>query len=93
MTLLVVATVLTIQILFDSLLIGALISFMILAISGIFHWNEQNDVFTEGMRMMVQIAVIISIASGCTGVLEATGETKPLFHYIFSCTYYLNSRL
>lgn len=78
MTLLAVAAALTIQILFDSLLIGALIGFMILTISGIFRWNEQDDVFTEGMRMMVQIAVIITIASGFAGVLEATGEIKPL---------------
>ncbi|HBN52231.1 MAG TPA: sodium:proton antiporter, partial [Thalassospira sp.] len=36
------------------------------------------DVFTEGMRMMAQIAVIITIASGFAGVLDATGEIAPL---------------
>ena len=37
-----------------------------------------NDVFTEGLRMMAQIAVIITIASGYAGVLTATGEIEPL---------------
>lgn len=78
MTLIAISVTLVFQITFDSLLVGAMIGFMILSISGIFRWNQQDDVFTEGMRMMVQIAVIITIASGFAGVLEATGEIKPL---------------
>ncbi|MGB7392319.1 Na+/H+ antiporter family protein, partial [Marinomonas sp.] len=78
MTLIAIAATLAIQILFDSLLVGAMIGFMILSLSGIFRWDQQDDVFTEGMRMMVQIAVIITIASGFAGVLDATGEIKPL---------------
>lgn len=78
MTLAAVTVALAFQIKFDSLLIGAMIGFMILSLSGIFRWNEQDDVFTEGMRMMVQIAVIITIASGFAGVLEATNEIEPL---------------
>ncbi|MBY5947432.1 Na+/H+ antiporter family protein [Photobacterium rosenbergii] len=66
------------QILFDSLLIGAMVGFMVLTVSGVFKWQQQDDVFTEGMRMMVQIAVIITIASGFAGVLEATGEIPSL---------------
>ena len=78
MTLIAISVTLVFQITFDSLLVGAMIGFMILSISGIFRWNQQDDVFTEGMRMMVHIAVIITIASGFAGVLEATGEIKPL---------------
>ena len=33
---------------------------------------------TSGLRMMAQIAVIITIASGFAGVLQATGEIDPL---------------
>ncbi len=66
------------QILFDSLLIGAMVGFMLLTISGVFTWQQQDDVFTEGMRMMVQIAVIITIASGFAGVLDATGDIPAL---------------
>lgn len=78
MTLIAVAVTLVFQVTFDSLLVGAMLGFMILSLAGIFRWDQQDDVFTQGMRMMVQIAVIITIASGFAGVLEATGEIKPL---------------
>ncbi|WP_084621658.1 Na+/H+ antiporter family protein [Vibrio ezurae] len=73
-----VAVALICQIEFDSLLLGAMIGFVLLSFSGIFTWQQQDDVFTEGMRMMVQIAVIITIASGFAGVLNATGEIPSL---------------
>ena len=77
-TLAALAAALICQLKFDSLLIGAMIGFVILAASGVFRWRAQDDVFTEGMRMMAQIAVIITIASGFAGVLDATGEIAPL---------------
>ncbi len=66
------------QIRFDSLLVGTMVGFIILGAAGIFRWREQDDVFTEGLRMMAQVAVIITIASGFAGVLAATGEVEPL---------------
>ncbi|MDH2328187.1 Na+/H+ antiporter NhaC family protein [Cereibacter sp. SYSU M97828] len=66
------------QLQFDSLLIGAMVGFVILGFAGIFRWREQDDVFTEGLRMMAQVAMIITIASGFAGVLTATGEVQPL---------------
>lgn len=66
------------QIYFDSLLLGALLGFAVLSFSGVFTWQQQDDVFTEGMRMMVQVAVIITIAAGFGGVLVATGEVPSL---------------
>ncbi len=72
------AAALACQLFYDSLLIGGMVGFLILSASGVFKWSEQDDVFTEGMRMMVQIAVIITIASGFAGVLTATGEIEPL---------------
>ncbi len=66
------------QIQFDSLFIGAMVGFVILSCAGIFRWRDQDDVFTEGLRMMAQIAVIITIASGFAGVLNATNEIAPL---------------
>ncbi len=77
-TLAALAVALACQLAFDSLLVGAMVGFMILACSGVFRWSEQDDVFTEGVRMMAQIAVIITIASGFSGVLNATGEIAPL---------------
>lgn len=77
-TLVALAVALICQLKFDSLLVGAMIGFIILSFTGIFRWREQDDVFTEGLRMMAQIAVIITIASGFSGVLNATGEISPL---------------
>ncbi|GAB2711709.1 Na+/H+ antiporter family protein [Halomonas garicola] len=77
-TLLALAVALICQLKFDSLMVGAMIGFIILSFTGIFRWNEQDDVFTEGLRMMAQIAVIITIASGFSGVLSATDEIAPL---------------
>ncbi|RQW69479.1 TRAP transporter large permease subunit [Halomonas sp. YLB-10] len=72
------AVALVFQLKFDSLLLGAMVGFLILGVSGIFRWQEQDDVFTDGLRMMAQIAVIITVASGFAGVLTATGEIEPL---------------
>ena len=35
---------------------------------------------STGLRMMAQIAVIITIASGFAGMLQATGEIDPSAH-------------
>uniref|UniRef100_A5WF47 Transporter, NhaC family n=1 Tax=Psychrobacter sp. (strain PRwf-1) TaxID=349106 RepID=A5WF47_PSYWF len=78
MTLLAVVAVLLFQVFFDSLFIGAMIGFMILGFSGIYSWKGQDDVFTQGIRLMAEIAVIITIASGFAGVLTATGDIDPL---------------
>lgn len=78
MTCVALAVALAFQIMFDSLLIGAMTGFLILGVSGVFRWQEQDDVFATGLRMMAQIAVIITIASGFAGVLQATGEIDPL---------------
>ena len=77
-TLAALAVALVCQIKFESLLVGAMAGFIILSFAGIFRWQEQDDVFTEGLRMMAQVAVIITLASGFAGVLSATGEVQPL---------------
>ncbi len=77
-TILALAVALICQLQFDSLFIGAMVGFVILSSAGIFRWRDQDNVFTEGLRMMAQIAVIITIASGFAGVLTATGEIEPL---------------
>lgn len=78
MTLLALAAALYFQIAFDSLLIGAMIGFLLLTAAGIFRWNDQDDVFVKGLLMMAQIAIIITVASGFAGVLTATGQIEPL---------------
>lgn len=77
-TALAVVVVLLFQIYFDSLFIGAMIGFMILGFSGIYRWQAQDDVFTQGVRLMAEIAVIITIASSFGALLTATGDIDPL---------------
>ncbi|MGP5210476.1 Na+/H+ antiporter NhaC family protein [Psychrobacter alimentarius] len=77
-TALAVVAVLLFQIYFDSLFIGAMIGFMILGFSGIYRWQAQDDVFTQGVRLMAEIAVIITIASSFGALLTATGDIDPL---------------
>lgn len=77
-TALAVIAVLLFQIYFDSLFIGAMIGFMILGFSGIYRWQAQDDVFTQGVRLMAEIAVIITIASSFGALLTATGDIDPL---------------
>ncbi|PID75983.1 MAG: sodium:proton antiporter [Deltaproteobacteria bacterium] len=78
MTIVAIIVALVCQILFDSLLIGGMSGFIILSFTGIFKWQQQDDVFTKGVQMMMQIAVIMTIASGFAGVLTATGDIEPL---------------
>ncbi|HHT12026.1 MAG TPA: TRAP transporter large permease subunit [Propionibacterium sp.] len=78
MTLLALAAALYFQIAFDSLLVGAMIGFLLLTVAGVFRWNDQDDVFVKGLLMMAQIAIIITVASGFAGVLTATGQIEPL---------------
>ncbi|WP_256174360.1 Na+/H+ antiporter family protein [Brevibacterium sp. HMSC24B04] len=78
MTLIAVAAALVFQIAFDSLLVGGMIGFLILTLAGVFRWREQDDVFTQGVLMMSHIAIIITVASGFAGLLNATGEIDPL---------------
>lgn len=80
MTLLALGAALYCQIAFDSLLLGSMIGFILLAVGGIFTWEEQDDAFTRGLLMMAQIAVIITVASGFAGLLTETGEVEPLIN-------------
>ncbi len=77
-TLVAISATVLCQVLFDSLFLGALLGFVILGFSGIYRWQAQDDVFTHGVRLMAEIAVIITIASGFAGVLNATGEIDSL---------------
>lgn len=77
-----IGVALALQIMYESLLIGALIGFVILSFSRIFRWNEQDDVFTKGVALMAEISVVITLATGFAGVLVATGEVNTLIDLV-----------
>ncbi|KMN08240.1 TRAP transporter large permease subunit [Pseudomonas sp. FSL R10-1350] len=73
-----IASAFIIQLWLGSMIIGALVGFLIFSVSGIVRWRETDDLFTEGMKMMAMIGFIMIAASGFAEVMKATGEVKSL---------------
>ncbi|NQD81567.1 TRAP transporter large permease subunit, partial [Pseudomonas sp. CrR14] len=66
------------QLWLDSMIIGALLGFVVFSASGIVRWKETDDLFTEGMKMMAMIGFIMIAASGFAEVMRETGEIQGL---------------
>ncbi|CAG8863661.1 hypothetical protein PS627_00599 [Pseudomonas fluorescens] len=75
---LAIAAAFIIQLLLDSMIIGAMAGFLIFSLSGIVRWKDTDDLFTEGMKMMAMIGFIMITASGFADVMKATGEVNSL---------------
>ncbi|MGK9067279.1 Na+/H+ antiporter family protein [Stutzerimonas chloritidismutans] len=67
-----------VQLWLDSMILGALVGFVIFSVSGVVRWREADDLFTEGMKMMAMIGFIMIAAAGFAEVMRATGEVKAL---------------
>ncbi|SNB76146.1 MULTISPECIES: Na+/H+ antiporter family protein [unclassified Pseudomonas] len=67
-----------VQLLVDSMIIGAMVGFLIFSLSGIVKWRDTDDLFTEGMKMMAMIGFIMITASGFADVMKATGDVQSL---------------
>ena len=76
--LLAVAAAFVVQLVLDSMIIGALTGFVIFSVSGVVRWREADDVFTEGMKMMAMIGFIMIAAAGFAEVMRATGSIETL---------------
>lgn len=73
-----VAVAFAMQLWLDSMIIGALLGFVIFSVSGVVRWREADDLFTEGMKMMAMIGFIMIAAQGFAEVMNATGQVKSL---------------
>ncbi|GAB6387996.1 Na+/H+ antiporter family protein [Stutzerimonas marianensis] len=73
-----VAAAFVVQLWLDSMILGALVGFVIFSVSGVVRWREADDLFTEGMKMMAMIGFIMIAAAGFAEVMRATGEVKAL---------------
>jgi len=73
-----VAVAFAMQLWLDSMIIGALLGFVIFSVSGVVRWREADDLFTEGMKMMAMIGFIMIAAQGFAEVMSATGQVKTL---------------
>jgi predicted histidine transporter YuiF (NhaC family) len=67
-----------VQLWLDSMIIGALLGFVIFSLSGVVRWKEADDLFTEGMKMMAMIGFIMIAASGFAEVMRETGQVATL---------------
>ncbi|QLC72423.1 TRAP transporter large permease subunit [Pseudomonas sp. LPB0260] len=73
-----IAAAFVVQLWLDSMIIGALVGFVIFSLSGVVRWKEADGLFTEGMKMMAMIGFIMIAAGGFAEVMKATGEVSTL---------------
>ncbi|MFP3667564.1 Na+/H+ antiporter family protein [Priestia sp. SIMBA_032] len=76
--LLAIVAALTVQLLVDSMIFGALAGIVVVYFSGALEWNEADPVLTNGMRMMAFIGFVMLSASGFAKVLQETGDVEAL---------------
>lgn len=67
-----------VQLWLDSMIMGALVGFVVFSISGVVRWKETDDLFTDGMKMMAMIGFIMIAASGFAEVMRETGQIQTL---------------
>ncbi len=57
---------------------GGLTGFALLSACGFIKWSEQDNIFTQGVRLMAFVGFIMVAASGFAEVMKATGEIPRL---------------
>jgi len=73
-----IVAALTVQLLVDSMIFGALAGIVVLYFSGALKWSEADPVLTNGMRMMAFIGFVMLSVSGFAKVLQETGDVEAL---------------
>ncbi|PIE13492.1 MAG: sodium:proton antiporter [Rhodobacterales bacterium] len=73
-----IIVVLGVQLYSGSMILSGLVGFAILSFSGSYKWNEVDDVFVLGLRMMALIGFIMVTAQGFSAVMNQTGEVPQL---------------
>lgn len=69
---------LAVQLWTGSMVFGGLVGFGFLSMSGVMRWRDQDDVTTQGMRLMAQVGFIMIAAAGFAAVMKASGEIPAL---------------
>ena len=62
----------------DPLLVGALVGLCLMLAMRVVPWQQADDVFSGGMKMMSLIGLIMITAQGYASVLKASGQIEPL---------------
>ncbi|WP_417614900.1 Na+/H+ antiporter family protein [Oceanisphaera sp.] len=63
---------LSLQLYSDSIILGAMVGFMIFTFGGVIKFKESQDAFTQGVKMMSLIGFIMIAAAGFAAVIKAT---------------------
>jgi len=66
------------QIVFESMIIGALAGILVVYASGAIKWREADGLLTDGMKMMAFIGFVMLAAFGFADVLKETGDVDQL---------------
>lgn len=77
-SLLAIILAFAVQLYTGSMMLGALVGFLLFIVSGTIKWGDADDVFTEGIKMMAMIGFIMITAQGFAEVLQATGKIAEL---------------
>lgn len=78
MSILAIVLTLVVQLYSNSMILGGLVGFAVLSASGIFKWEQADDVFVQGMRMMALVGFIMISAAGFASVMTHTGDIDTL---------------
>ena len=66
------------QLVTNSMIMGAMLGFILFTVTGVIRWKESDGVLTDGMKMMATIGFIMIAASGFAEVLKETGDIAAL---------------
>lgn len=68
----------SVQLMTDSMLIGALLGFIVFVLGRVVRWGEMDRVFNKGLSLMAGIGFIMITAQGFAQVMKDTGQIEPL---------------
>ncbi len=82
--LLAIAVALGLQLITNSIVLGALAGFIIFTCGGVIKFRESQDAFTQGVRMMSLIGFIMISAAGFAAVMKETHGVESLVQSVSS---------
>ncbi|MCF3097126.1 Na+/H+ antiporter family protein [Aeromonas australiensis] len=82
--LLAIGVALGLQLMTNSIVLGALAGFVIFTCGGVIKFRESQDAFTQGVRMMSLIGFIMISAAGFAAVMKATHGVDSLVQLVAS---------
>ncbi|HHQ4553158.1 TPA: Na+/H+ antiporter family protein [Aeromonas veronii] len=82
--LLAIGVALGLQLMTNSIVLGALAGFVIFTCGGVIKFRESQDAFTQGVRMMSLIGFIMISAAGFAAVMKATHGVDTLVQVVAS---------